>query len=54
MAIGVVFLLLQAVMFQGEYKFCHTININVKKLVLGHVTSAEVEFKELFCKIFVS
>jgi len=54
MAIGVAFLLLQAVMFRGEYKFSHAVNINGKKMVLGHVTSAEVKFKELSCKIFVS
>ena len=53
MAFGVVFLFLQVVMFQGEYKLSRTSTINVKKLVLSHV-STEVKFKEWFCKIFVS
>ena len=53
MAFGVVFLFLQVVMFQGEYKLSRTSTINVKKLVLSHV-STEVKFKEWFWKIFVS
>ena len=52
-AIGVAFLLLQVVMFQGEYKFSRATTINVKELVLSHV-KAEVKCKELFWKLFVS
>ena len=54
MAIGVAFLLLQVVMFQGEYKFSCTATINVKKWNLSHFTSAEGKCRERFCKIFVS